>query len=164
MRYPGAVHDPGTGAWISDAQVAETAYTASASTADAVTARLIVRRVKDTATTTPRARGGGFWRSNNDTKRARIDCGRTSSPEVRPAEMAPGLGDWSGHRRPLCIITQAHVHPGGPAQSRRGNHNRPSPLPRPDDPIDPDRTIGLTRTPVPVGKHRYRLASCIDGC
>ena len=47
MRYPGAVRDPDTGAWISDAEVAEIPYTAFASTSDAVTARLIVRRVKD---------------------------------------------------------------------------------------------------------------------
>ena len=47
MRYPGAVRDPDTGAWISDAEVAEIAYTAFASTPDAITARLIVRRVKD---------------------------------------------------------------------------------------------------------------------
>ena len=47
MRYPGAVQDPDTGAWISDAEVAEIPYTAFASTNDAVTARLIVRRVKD---------------------------------------------------------------------------------------------------------------------
>jgi len=47
VRYPGAVKDPDTGAWISDAEVAEIAYTAFASTDDAITARLIVRRVKD---------------------------------------------------------------------------------------------------------------------
>jgi Transposase DDE domain group 1 len=47
VRYPGAVQDPDTGAWISDAEVAEIPYTAFASTEDAVTARLIVRRVKD---------------------------------------------------------------------------------------------------------------------
>jgi hypothetical protein len=41
------VRDPDTGAWISDAEVAETSYTAFASTPDAATARLIVRRVKD---------------------------------------------------------------------------------------------------------------------
>jgi hypothetical protein len=45
--YPGAVRDPDTGAWISDAEVAEIAYTAFASTPDAITARLVVRRVKD---------------------------------------------------------------------------------------------------------------------
>ena len=38
---------PDTGAWISDAEVAEVPYTAFAATQDAVTARLVVRRVKD---------------------------------------------------------------------------------------------------------------------
>ncbi len=47
VRYPGAVQDPDTGEWISDAEVAEMPYTAFASTTTPVTARLIVRRVKD---------------------------------------------------------------------------------------------------------------------
>jgi hypothetical protein len=47
VKYPGAVRDPDTGAWISDAEVAETSYTAFSSTKTPVTARLIVRRVKD---------------------------------------------------------------------------------------------------------------------
>jgi Transposase DDE domain group 1 len=47
VNYPGAVRDPDTGEWISDAEVAETLYTAFGSTAHPVTARLIVRRVKD---------------------------------------------------------------------------------------------------------------------
>jgi hypothetical protein len=47
VRYPGAVHDPDTGEWISDAEVAETVYTAFAGTRHQVTARLVVRRVKD---------------------------------------------------------------------------------------------------------------------
>jgi hypothetical protein len=47
VSYPGAVRDPDTGAWISDAEVAEIPYTAFASTPDRFTARLIVRRVKD---------------------------------------------------------------------------------------------------------------------
>lgn len=47
VKYPGAVRDPDTGAWISDAEVAETVYTAFGSTGRPVTARLIVRRVKD---------------------------------------------------------------------------------------------------------------------
>jgi hypothetical protein len=47
VRYPGAVIDPDTGAWISDAEVAEIPYTALASTPDRITARLVVRRVKD---------------------------------------------------------------------------------------------------------------------
>jgi len=47
VHYPGAVTDPDTGELISDAQVAETTYTAFASTAHPVTARLVVRRVRD---------------------------------------------------------------------------------------------------------------------
>ena len=48
VRYPGAVRDPETGAWISDAEVAEITYTmAESGTYQAVTARLIVRSVKD---------------------------------------------------------------------------------------------------------------------
>src|SRR6186997_393345 len=47
VRYPNAVHDPDTGGWISDAEVAEAPYTAFATTTDRITARLVVRRVKD---------------------------------------------------------------------------------------------------------------------
>jgi hypothetical protein len=38
VKYPGAVRDPDTGAWISDAEVAEIGFTAFASTPHAVTA------------------------------------------------------------------------------------------------------------------------------
>jgi Transposase DDE domain group 1 len=47
VKYPGAVRDPDTGDWISDAEVAEIPYTAFASSKYKTTARLIVRRVKD---------------------------------------------------------------------------------------------------------------------
>lgn len=46
IKYPQAVYDEDTGRWISDAQVAETEYTAFAGTRHAVTARLIVRRIR----------------------------------------------------------------------------------------------------------------------
>jgi len=50
VYYPGAVHDPDTGELISDAEVAEIpTFTAFASTKRPVTARLIVRRVRDQA-------------------------------------------------------------------------------------------------------------------
>lgn len=50
MHYPGAVHDPDTGELISDAEVAEIPeFTAFASTKQPITARLIVRRVRDQA-------------------------------------------------------------------------------------------------------------------
>jgi hypothetical protein len=47
VRYPNAVRDPDTGAWISDAEVAELPYTAFAATPDRTSARLVVRRIKD---------------------------------------------------------------------------------------------------------------------
>ena len=48
VKYPRAIWDDQLGAWISDAEVAETQYTAFASKkGQAVTARLIVRRVRD---------------------------------------------------------------------------------------------------------------------
>jgi len=46
IRYPQAIYDEDTGRWISDAQIAETGYTAFAGTRHAVTARLIVRRIR----------------------------------------------------------------------------------------------------------------------
>jgi hypothetical protein len=54
VQYPGAVIDPDTGEMISDAEVAEIQYTAFGSgttNKHAVTARLIVRRVRDRAKT-----------------------------------------------------------------------------------------------------------------
>ena len=51
VRYPGAVLDPDTGPLISDAEVAEVTDTAFASTKTPVTARLVVRRVRDQAKT-----------------------------------------------------------------------------------------------------------------
>ena len=49
IRYPHAVFDEQLGQWVSDAEVAETEFTAFASRGQkhAVTARLIVRRVRD---------------------------------------------------------------------------------------------------------------------
>jgi hypothetical protein len=47
VHYPGAVTDPDTGQLISDAQVAETPYTLRLGRGRTLTARLIVRRVKD---------------------------------------------------------------------------------------------------------------------
>jgi Transposase DDE domain group 1 len=48
IRYPRAIWDDQLGAWVSDAEIAEVEYTAFASKkGQAVTARLIVRRVRD---------------------------------------------------------------------------------------------------------------------
>jgi hypothetical protein len=47
VHYPGAVLDPDTGALISDAEVAETSHTLAIRGHGRVTARLVVRRVRD---------------------------------------------------------------------------------------------------------------------
>jgi hypothetical protein len=49
VHYPGALVDPDTGELISDAEVAEVPFTAFTSTKHPVTARLVVRRVRDRA-------------------------------------------------------------------------------------------------------------------
>jgi hypothetical protein len=46
IQYPQAIFDEDTGRWISDAQIAETVYTAFAGTRHQVSARLIVRRIR----------------------------------------------------------------------------------------------------------------------
>ena len=52
IRYPRAIWDDQLRAWISDAEIAEIAYTAFTSKkGQAITARLIVRRVRDLAKT-----------------------------------------------------------------------------------------------------------------
>jgi hypothetical protein len=49
IAYPLAIYDQATGQWISDAEIAETTYTAyqSRRKSEQITIRLIVRRVKD---------------------------------------------------------------------------------------------------------------------
>jgi Transposase DDE domain group 1 len=65
IRYPRAIWDDQLAAWISDAEVAETEYTAFASDkGQAVTARLVVRRVRDQNNKAADGQGGLFpvWR------------------------------------------------------------------------------------------------------
>ena len=83
VRYPGAVVDPDTGDWISDADVAEIVYTAFASTSDADhRTAWCVRRVKDA-----RYRDALFpvWRYHpffTDTELP-VDAGRHHPPPPR---------------------------------------------------------------------------------
>ena len=79
VSYPGAVRDPDTGAWISDAEVAEISYTAFASTTHPITARLIVRR--DRPQPAPRHR---HPRRRTPRQRARIDAAPRGRGRSRP--------------------------------------------------------------------------------
>ena len=65
VRYPRAIFDDQLGCWISDAEVAETEYTAFVRDKKlAVTARLIIRRVRDQNKQAPAGQGELFpaWR------------------------------------------------------------------------------------------------------
>ncbi|MGH3274028.1 MAG: transposase, partial [Streptosporangiaceae bacterium] len=65
VRYPRAIWDDQLARWVSDAEVAETGYTAFTSRkGQAITARLIVRRVRDLNRTAARGQGELFpaWR------------------------------------------------------------------------------------------------------
>ena len=64
IRYPRAIWDDQLRRWVSDAEVAEVEYTAFASRGPAVTARLIVRRIKDLSRTAAEGQGELFtaWR------------------------------------------------------------------------------------------------------
>jgi hypothetical protein len=65
IGYPRAIWDDQLGCWISDARVAEVEYTAfSSARGQAITARLIVRRVRDLNTKAARGQGELFtaWR------------------------------------------------------------------------------------------------------
>jgi hypothetical protein len=65
IKYPRALWDDQLGCWVSEAEVAETQYTAFDQAKDnTVTARLIVRRVRDQNKNAPRGQGELFpvWR------------------------------------------------------------------------------------------------------
>ena len=87
VRYPGAVIDPDTGEWISDAEVAEIPYTAFASTSDAITARLVVRRVKDARyrdALFPVWRYHPFFTNTEPARSSRPTSPTASTPSSRP--------------------------------------------------------------------------------
>jgi Transposase DDE domain group 1 len=64
IAYPHAIYDEATGGWISDAEIAETTYTAYSSRrkSERITVRLIVRRVKDKNIVTDQGELFTAWR------------------------------------------------------------------------------------------------------
>jgi hypothetical protein len=154
VHYPGVVLDPDTGALISDAEVAEvSAFTAFASTDHPVTARLIVRRVRDRAKTDelfPVWRHHPFLTNSTEPAAAadithrrhaiienrvrRPDRRTAGSPAVRTVRREQRLGDRRGdHPQPA----PRRRHPGQP-EACRGPRRHPAPAhhhhPRPDRP------------------------------
>jgi hypothetical protein len=58
IKYPRAIWDDQLGCWVSDAQIAETPYTLTPRKGPAVTARLIIRRVRDQNSKAAPGQGG----------------------------------------------------------------------------------------------------------
>jgi hypothetical protein len=92
IQYPHAVWDDQLGRWVSDAEVAETGYTAFASKkGKAITARLIVRRVRD-------LNPGGHQRPGRPAAQARqaatarrsARCAASAATPRRPCRTGPG--------------------------------------------------------------------------
>jgi hypothetical protein len=119
VQYPGAVRDPDpdTGAWISDAEVAETTYTMAESGTGSITARLVVRRVKD-ATIPPTAcsRSGAITRFS------------PTPPSLPPTPISPTAATRSSN--PPSPISSTGPWPtsllGASAPIPRGRSARPS--------------------------------------
>ncbi len=82
IRYPRAIWDDQLGCWVSDAGVAETEYTAFTSKKEqAITARLIVRRVKDLNRKAGEGQDELFtcWRFTPSSPARRSSCSRPGS-------------------------------------------------------------------------------------
>jgi hypothetical protein len=137
VRYPGAVQDPDTGAWISDAEVAEVPYTAFAHTNDRITARLVVRRVKDarrargiigSASTTPTRMGEGRHHNTASTRSlsrswpAKPGAWSGCCPTIRGARRAAAASSYESGSKHQCGTTSPDrrppifIHPGRPHQ------------------------------------------------
>lgn len=122
MRYPGAVLDPDTGELISDAEVAETTFTAFASTKHPVTARLVVRRVRDRTKLDelfPVWRHHPFFtNSDESTSQADITHRRHAIIETVLPDLIDG---------PLAHMPQVAFRPTLSLGDLRGDHPQPAP-------------------------------------
>jgi Transposase DDE domain group 1 len=145
VRYPGAVVDPDTGELISDAEVAETELTAFTSTKHPVTARLVVRRVRDKAkhdelfpvwryhpfftnSTEPTVQADITHRGHAVHRdRVRRPHRRTAGPPtLRPLCGQQRMGDLRGHH-PQPTARRRHLEQ---PQARRRPRRDPTPSPR----------------------------------
>ena len=94
IRYPRAIWDDQLRAWVSDAEVAEIPYTAFASKkGQAVTARLIVRRVRDLNPKAAEGLGELFpvWRYHAGVHRLALRAGPGRGPAPRPCRGGAGV-------------------------------------------------------------------------
>ena len=101
IRYPHAVWDDQLGCWVSDAEVAEAAYTAFApegkKKGQAVTARLIVRRVRDQNHQTAGGQGEMFpaWRYHAVFTNSPFQMLQAEEQHRDHAQIEQMLADWT---------------------------------------------------------------------
>ena len=98
IRYPRAIWDDQLQAWVSDAEVAETTYTAFAHDAGrAVTARLITRRVRDLNAQAPAGQGEPFpaWRYHAVLTDSPFELIQAESQHRDHAVIEQVLADWT---------------------------------------------------------------------
>ena len=144
IRYPDAIWDDQLRRWVSDAEVAETEYTAFTSKrAKAITARLIVRRVKDL---NPRAAAGQgelfpAWRHHAVFTDSRSPCSRPRSSTAATPSSSRCSPTWPTGRWPTFPLARLRrMPPGWPAPPSRTTCCAPpgrwpaSPTPRPAAP------------------------------
>ena len=117
IRYPRAIWDDQLGCWVSDAQVAEVPYTAFTSKkGQAITARLIVRRVKDLNQQSRRRAGRAVHRLALPRRLHRLPvhhCSRpksTTAATPRPSRSSP-TGPTA--RSPTCPRARSPPTPPG---------------------------------------------------
>ena len=150
VHYPGAVTDPETGEWISDAEVAEIpVFTAFASTPHPVTARLIVRRVRDRARLEelfPVWRHHPFFTNSLEpVPAADITHRRHAIIETVFADLIDG---------PLAHLPSGRFAANSAWTLVRGDHPQPAPRCRHDGRPRPGRSTGCDAAPHPHQRPR----------
>jgi hypothetical protein len=112
IRYPRAIWDEQLRRWVSDAQVAEAEYTAfTRKTGQAITARLIVRRVRDLG---PRGQGELFaaWRYHAVFTDSPFLMLQAEEQHRGHAQAEQVFADWTDG--PLAHLPSAHSPPTRP--------------------------------------------------
>src|SRR5258708_9844393 len=155
IRYPRAIRDDQLRAWVSDAEVAETEYTAVTSKkGQAITARLIVRRVKDLN----RKAGEGqdelftIWRHHAIFTDSPFEMLQAEAQHRDHAVVEQVLADWTDG--PL-----AHLHIGVISSERglaRPGRHQPQPAARRRRPRQPRLRQGPRRHAAPRPDRRRR--------
>ena len=129
--YPGAVQDPDTGQWISDAEVAETTYTAFAATTDhhRPAGRPAGQRPPPPGRTFPVWRYHPFF-TNSDLPTAKPTSSTAATPSSKPCSPTSSTDPWPTNP------------PGTSAPTRPGQcgRHRPQPAPRRRHPRRPPPT------------------------